>query len=121
MIFPDVPAEQEAAVLQHVGQGERLGRGRGRGPGQDPVRARSRQQRPDGQAQLVQQASRRDPGQQVRAALGQDPPVAALGQGGDGRLDVYGFLTGHDDLGGSVQGGTPVGRGLRGSDDDRAG
>jgi hypothetical protein len=104
-----------------VGQGEHLRRHDGRRPGQDPIRARPRQHRSDGQAQLVQQVGRGDMGQQMRAALGEHPAMAALGQRGDGRFQVNPLLAGHDDLGGPVQGGAPVGRGLRGGDDDRAG
>jgi len=120
MVFPDVPAEQEAVVLQDVGQGERLRDGGGLRAGQDPVGARSSQQRADGQAQLVQQARRGDLGQQARTPLGEHPPVAALGQRGHGRLQVHGFLSGHDDVGPLFEGGAAVRRGLRGGDDDRA-
>jgi hypothetical protein len=120
MIFSGVPAEQEAVVLQDVSQGERLRGGGGLLAGQDPVRARAGQQRADGQAQLVQQARRGDLGQQARTPLGEHPPVAALGQRADGRLQVHGFLSGHDDVGPLFQGGAAVGRGLRGGDDDRA-
>jgi hypothetical protein len=120
LIFSGVPAEQEAAVLQHVGQGERLGRS---GPvtGHDPFRARASQQRADGQAQLVQQAVRGELSEQARAALGQYPPVAPFGQRGDGRLEIDGLLAGHDDVGQPLQRGPPVRRGLGGGDDDRAG
>jgi hypothetical protein len=104
-----------------VGQGQRLRRDGRRRAGQDPVRARAGQQRADGQAQLVQQAGPGDVGQQARAALGEHPPVAPLGQRGDGRLQVHGLLASHDDLGRPAQGGPAVGRGLRGGDDDRAG
>jgi len=99
MVFPGVPAEQETVVFQHVSQGERLRRDGGHRPGQDPVRARARQQRPDGQAQLVQQSGRRDLGQHMRPPLSEHPPVPALGQRGNGRLQVDGLLAGHDDLG----------------------
>jgi hypothetical protein len=50
VLFLDVPAEQEAVVLQDVSQVERLRRDGGHGAGQDPVCARAREQRPDGQA-----------------------------------------------------------------------
>ena len=75
-----ITAEQETLVFQHVGEGQ---------PGQpglgaalhDPARGPAGQHRADRDAQLVQQTGRGELAEQVRPALGQDPPVAPVGQG----------------------------------------
>jgi hypothetical protein len=110
VIFSRVAAEQEAVVFQQVGQGEGHRRDREHGAGHDPARARARQQRADGQAQLVQQAGSDQPGQQVRPSLGEHAPVAAVGQRAEGRLQVHGLLAGHDDIRLPGQGGAAVRR-----------
>ncbi len=79
-------------------QGKGLRAGRERVAGHDPARARTRQQRADRQAELVQQAGRGQLAQQVRSALGEHPPVAAAGQGGDGGSQVNGSLACGDDV-----------------------
>jgi hypothetical protein len=88
--------------------------------GYDPVRARARQQGADGQAQLVQQAGRGQPGQQVRPALGEHPPVAAIGQRADRGGQVDGGLARRDDVRVPRQLGPQVLRCRSAGDDDGA-
>ena len=120
MIFDDVTAQEEAVVLQDVGQPERQRPG-GDGAGDDPARAGAGQQRADRQAQLIEQAGRDQLAQQLRAAFGEQPPVTAIGERVHRCVQVHGLPAGHDDIGALGQLGAALGRRCGGGDDDRAG
>ena len=91
------------------------------GAGHDAVGAGAGHQRADGQAQLVQQASLDQLSQQVRAALGEHPAVAAFGQRVHRGREIDGVLARDDDLRVPGQLVPPGGRGAGRGDDDRAG
>jgi hypothetical protein len=103
-----------------VSQPQRQRTVRGLGAGHDAARARTRHQRADGQAQLVEQVRREELGQQVRASLGEHPRVAAPGQLCDRGLQVDVLVAGHDDVRVLGQLGAAVRRRRVGGDDDRA-
>ena len=124
---PPVTAEEVVPVGQDVRERQAAGcRGRGaarrRGRGlDDPARGTPGQDGADGHAQLVDQARRRELAEQVRAALGEDLPVAQAGQRADRGRGGHLVLAADDHVGvpGHVR---PAGRGrgLR-RDDDGAG
>ncbi len=135
----DVPAQQEAARFEHVRQRQRPAGGgfrralRARGSrqgrrrasraeaGSDPSRTGPRQHRGHGQAELVKEPGAGELAEQVRPALGEDPPVPAARQGGQRGRQVDGIPPGDDHVGVLRRGGPPVcGSQLRG-DHDRAG
>jgi hypothetical protein len=121
MVLPGVTAEQEAVVLQDVLQGHRHRRGGLQGAAHDAGRPRADHQRAGGQAELVEQAGLHQLGEQVRAALGEYPLVAAVGQRGHGGLEVDGGVARHDDVAVPGEFGAAVGWRLGGGDDDRPG